>query len=105
MVGVYQSKLEESACQLIAAITDTIDHELCRRQQELFHTLDLELQCLRNAEQTSGGNEQEENSAITFNTLLRALEDELGIIDRELCELTKLQVYFIEFPTHEIAPL
>jgi hypothetical protein len=49
MVGVYQSKLADSASQLIAAITDTIDHELCQRQQELFHTLDLELQCLRDA--------------------------------------------------------
>ncbi len=87
MVDVYQSKLEQSIHQLVTAITDTIDHELSQRQQELVHPLDLELQCLRDAMRTSVEKEQEENSAITNTTLLPTLEDELGIIDRELCEL------------------
>lgn len=87
IVRLYQRELEQSTRQLAAVVTDTIDHEICQRQQELIHPLDLELQCLRDVVHTSGEKEQEEKSDITFDALLLALEDELGIIDCELCEL------------------
>ena len=91
LLQVYQYELVESTQQLVATITDTIDNELCQRQQELDHLLDREFQCLSDVVRTIVEEEQAQANYQDNATehLMPALEENLYTIEQELIDLKK----------------
>lgn len=87
MANLYRRLLDESALRLIQAITNCIDDELCQRQQQLTHRLDLQLQCLSDIVPASLEEEQEYCYTVEAMPLLLTLEHELAAIERALSDL------------------